>query len=163
MSNPPPQPANLTPFRTRIGVAAFKITEKVNTQTRQPIDTLLARFSPSLAESLDSFFPITLRRHATNSDRTTSQAWESVLYFHIANAAYTFYQAVLGSPVLDQLQARVTLIEDIASRGPSKFHVAGNDGTGFHLVQFSEKPVPFLKPGGVNTEGDTDIEKGEAD
>jgi hypothetical protein len=162
---PDPLTRDLTPFRIRLGTAAFKISEKVGSQYRGPIDRLLTKFSSANADTGESLFPWPLRRHVANNDRTTSNDWSQALYFTVANAIFTFYDAVLGRTepnIADAatLERRIKLVEEVAAFGPSSFMVRGSDALGWYMIHKESKPVPFLRPGGRNTETDTDVENG---
>jgi hypothetical protein len=156
-----PLPVDLTPYYLRIGAAAFRITEKMTPEDRANIDRLLRRFRPQLAESGDRLFPVTVRRHQATNNRTTDNDKASVLYFHAANAVLTYYNAVLGMPMLAELRQRTELLEDIAKRSPNHFVVAGNGIVGHYLVHKDARPVGYLRPGGRNTEHDTDVESAD--
>jgi hypothetical protein len=140
----------------RILDAIFRISEKLPAQFRAYVDAYYRFVSPSMSWTWDQHFPTALRRHPQDTDHTTMEQKENILYFHIGNAIVTYYEALNDVPGGINLPRRIALLEQIAKVGYSTMVVQGDDRTGYYLLPRDEVRVKFLAPGGINEDGRTE-------
>jgi hypothetical protein len=141
-------------YQRRIQQAIFRISEKARAAERANLDRYIRLTSPQMARSGESEFPNALRRHVRDDDRHGFGILPSLLFFHVGNAIFTYYELVLGrAEAREALDRRVTLLEQIAAKGLEQFRRIGTEGEGFTLIHKDEQPVPFST---TNIDGDDD-------
>lgn len=153
-------------FQRRLQRAIFGISEKARSSDRHILDAYIKHVSPQLKHQGESQLPTALRRAVRDHDRHGTPAFPGILFFHIGNAVVAYYAllngeeklpkrtALLGETlpaaafedILDVLERRVLLLEQIAAKGMKAFRILGTDMDGFTLIARDEAPIKFLTP-----------------
>lgn len=152
-NNPPPPKKNEPPkpdpertkaisaLRTRLIHAIHGISVKSATSARSVLDSFGLKCSPSMAADEGSGFPVTIRPHGANADKSMNTTRPALLFFHVGSAILAYYKVVTfpgEQKFLDALEKRVKFVERLNAEGVDNFVPMGNDRTGFALMHKDE-------------------------
>lgn len=118
----------------RLKKAVVTISLQCKSSLRAIVDQYIPCISPMRVDDGDSEFPMPLRTHVVNSDRSNrGNMVGNVLCFYIGNAIVAYYNATDPENRIHAV-ACVELLEEIAARGLDAFQVAGSDSQGYYLT-----------------------------
>ena len=119
--------------QTDIRASLFLIHAQVPGPVQNKLEDYGRCISARRASEGDSMFPLPLRRHGGNWDRSQDSDWRSLLCFHVGNTIRCFHEVLQGHHQA-RLLANLKHLKEIANHGPANFQPYGSDQRGWMLM-----------------------------